>query len=106
MQNMFRRGQTLTWRNDSGKTVKGGQLVIVGDLVGVAAKDITEDAQGALAMEGVYRLPKDNAAIAVGLRVFVDDDGKITSAAGDHPAVAAWAPATDADSIVLVKINV
>ena len=34
---MFRTGQTLTWRNDSGKTVKGGQLVSVGDLVRLAA---------------------------------------------------------------------
>ncbi|MDL2226553.1 DUF2190 family protein [Deltaproteobacteria bacterium OttesenSCG-928-M10] len=106
MQNMNRKGQTLTWRNDTGADVKGGQLLIIGDVVGVAARDITKDALGAVVMEGVFRLPKAAGAVTAGARVYVDDAGAITATAGDHPAGVAWAPAAAADTALLVKINV
>lgn len=106
MQNMIRRGQTLTWRNSTSALVKGGDLVIVGDVVGVAAVDITAGATGALKMEGVFRLPKDGAAIAVGARVYVDSGGDVTATAGSNPAGVAWAEAGAAEPFALVKINV
>lgn len=106
MQNYNRRGQTLTWRNDSGDNVKGGDLVIIGDLAGVAVKDITAEAMGTLAMEGVYYLEKAAGAISAGQRVYIDDSGKITTDAGNHPAGVAWAPAASGDLKALVKINV
>ncbi len=105
MQNMNRRGQTLTWRNTTGALVKGGDLVIIGDVVGVAAVDITDGALGALQMEGVFRLPKDGAAVAVGARVYVDAGG-VTATPGQNPAGVAWADAAASDSLALVKINV
>ena len=106
MQNFNRKGQTLTWRNTTGADVKGGDLVIIGDVVGVATVDITQDALGAVAMEGVFRLPKDSAAIAVGQRVYVDGSGKVTATAGGSPAGVAWADAAAAETVALVKINV
>jgi len=106
MQNQIRRGQTLTWRNDSGGEVKGGDLVIIGDVVGVATGDITADALGAVAMEGVFRLPKAAGAIAAGKRVYVEAGGLITETPGGSPAGVAWAEALAAEPFALVKINV
>jgi predicted RecA/RadA family phage recombinase len=107
MQNFIRKGQILTWLNDSEAGVKGGDLLIIGNVVGVATLDIAPGASGAVAMEGVYQLPKASVAIAVGQRVYVDGDGTIptTGAAGDTPAGVAWAAAGAGDSTAQVRIN-
>jgi len=106
MQNLARQGQTLTWRNNTAAEVKSGQLVTVGDVVGVAAADITAGAPGVLAMEGVYRLPKvSSEAIAQGARVYLAN-GQVTSAPGDAPVGVAWEAAPASSAELMVKINV
>ena len=106
MRNLARQGQALTWRNATGNGVKSGQLVPVGDVVGVAAVDIAAGARGALAMEGVFSLPKKAAeAIAQGVRVYLAS-GKITATAGDTPVGVAWEAAPAAQAEIQVKINV
>ncbi len=53
--------------------VSSGQLVIVGNLVGVAAADAANGALVTLAMEGVYTLPKlTTAVLAAGAAVSWD----------------------------------
>lgn len=107
MQNFKRKGETINnWRNDTGADVKGGRLVVVGDVVGVAASDITNGAPGVLAMEGVFELLKDNALIKQGQRVYVGAGGLVTATAGADPAGVAWADAAAASATVLVKINI
>jgi len=106
MQNLARQGQTLTWRNTTADDVVSGQLVAVADVVGVAAVDIAIGARGALAMEGVYRLPKAAEAIIQGARVYLDANGAVTATAGDQPVGVAWEDAATAATVVMVKINV
>lgn len=106
MQNFNRKGQALAWRNNTGGEVKGGELLIIGDIVGVAAKDITVDARGAVMVEGVFRLPKAAGAVNLGQRVYADGSGAVTAATGSNPAGVAWAEAVAGETTVLVKINI
>ena len=88
-----------------GSDVTAGDVVVQEDLVGVAKLDIASGALGALAVDGVFDLPKATGvgeAIAAGAKVYWDvadqvaktDDesgankslGKTTKAAGDDDA--------------------
>jgi len=53
--------------------VSAGDVVVQGDLVGVAKKDIQANQLGALATEGVFEFPKDTStAIGAGVDVYWD----------------------------------
>jgi predicted RecA/RadA family phage recombinase len=86
--------------------VAAGDVVVRGDLVGIAKLDIASGVLGALAVTGVFDLPKatgSGSAIAAGSAVFWDaaeqvaktDDesgankslGKTVAAAGDDDAI-------------------
>lgn len=54
----------------SGSSVTAGDVVVVGNVVGVATSDIADGELGSLAMEGVFEVPKSTAAIAVGVLVY------------------------------------
>jgi len=88
-----------------GADVTAGDVVVQGDLVGVAKLDIASGALGALAIDGVFDFPKatgGGSAIAAGVKVYWDvadseakaDDesgankllGKTIVAAGDDDA--------------------
>jgi predicted RecA/RadA family phage recombinase len=56
MKNYIQDGRYLD--HTAGADITSGQLVQVGDLHGVAVTDIANGAAGALAMEGVFTLPK------------------------------------------------
>ena len=82
--------------------VTAGDVVVQGDLIGIAKLDIATDALGALAVTGVFDVPKTagvGEAITAGAKVYWDvadgvaktDDeagankylGKVVAAAGD-----------------------
>ena len=88
-----------------GADVTAGDVVVQGDLVGVAKQDIKANALGALAVDGVFDFPKATGvgtAIAAGANVYWDvgdteakEDsetgankllGKTVAAAGDNDA--------------------
>jgi len=88
-----------------GADVSAGDVVVQGDLIGIAKLDIASGALGALAMTGVFDVPKTSGvgeAIAAGAKVYWDiadgvaktDDesgankyiGKTVAAAGDDDA--------------------
>jgi predicted RecA/RadA family phage recombinase len=56
MKNYVQDGKYIEFT--AGATITSGQLVQVGDLHGVAVTDVANGAVGALAMEGVFTLPK------------------------------------------------
>jgi predicted RecA/RadA family phage recombinase len=95
-----------------GSDVSAGDVIVQGDLVGIAKLDIAANALGALAVVGVFDFPKTagvGEAIAVGVKVYWDvadtvaktDDetgankyiGKTVKAAGDD------------DTTVLVRLD-
>lgn len=62
MKNFVQNGDYIEFT--AGATITSGQLVQVGSLHGVAVTDVANGANGTLAMEGVFTLPKLTAAAA------------------------------------------
>jgi len=65
-----------------GSDVDAGDVVVQGDLVGVAKLDINADELGALAVEGVFDFPKDTgsaSAIDAGKKVYWDSGNEVVT---------------------------
>lgn len=74
----------------AGSDIAAGQVVVMGHTLGIALTDIASGSLGAVAIEGVYELPKVSAAVfAVGEKLVFDtsanafDDSSATPATGD-----------------------
>lgn len=113
MKNYIQDGDRLTWTNGTGSDVAAGAPVVIGNLIGVACVAIANGASGAVAMEGVFTLPKaTGSAWTAGSRLLWDasaarfDVGTATPATGDvSVCCVAWGAAASADTTGLVKIN-
>ena len=96
--NYVQPGNIITWTNGTGTAVVSGQVVAVGQTLGVALVNIANGAAGSVAIEGVFSVPKVSAAvIAAGESLTWDvsaaafDDNAATPATGDitgPPAIA------------------
>ena len=76
----------------AGADIAAGDLVVMGHTIGVALTDIANGAVGAVAIEGVFTVPKVSAAVfVVGEKLILDvsatppafDDSAATPASGD-----------------------
>lgn len=76
----------------AGSAISSGDLIVMGNIVGVALADIANGAVGPVAIEGVFVVPKVSAAVfAVGEKLILDvsatpdafDDSSATPATGD-----------------------
>jgi predicted RecA/RadA family phage recombinase len=97
--------------------VTAGDVIVQGDLVGVARLDIAAGALGSLAVTGVYDLPKTagvGEAITAGAKVYwnaTDSVATTDSDDGGDPAVAypylgkTVAAAGDDDTLVRVRLE-
>ena len=93
-----------------GSDVAAGDVVVQGELVGVARQVILANKLGALTVEGVFKWAKDNStAFAVGVDVFWDvADGEATEDAdtGTNKLIGKVILAAGAtDTILLAKLN-
>ena len=71
----------------SGAAVTGGDVVVVGEIVGVCVTDLADGEKGSLQVTGVFRFPKATGAITVGAKVYWDEDGNpVTGDAGSGAA--------------------
>jgi len=110
--NYVQAGEVIDYT--AGADISSGDVVAVGNLVGVAITDIASGDTGAVSVEGVWELPKVSAAvIGAGETVNYDvsasafDDNAATAATGDLTGgCVAVAAAGNGDLTVLVKINV
>lgn len=116
MKKLIQKGDRITWTNDTGSDVAAGSPVVIGSIVGVACVAIASLAAGAVAVEGVFELPKvagaDSHAIAQGEALIFDTSvGKFDTSAsvaeeGDLVGgCVAWGSALTTATTVLVKIN-
>lgn len=106
MKNFLADGNTMTVTAPAGGYASG-DLVIIGDTIGIATKDAAEGEDVALALEGVYQLPKAAAtAIGQGVKVYWKaDPGEVTTTATANTLIGrAHAAAADAAAVVDVKI--
>jgi len=91
--------------------VAAGDVVVQGELVGVAMRDIKTGALGALAVRGVFDFSKATiagSAIAMGVNVFWDNVAKLATtnaAAGANKLIGKTIlAAVDADTTVRVRL--
>lgn len=90
-------GKVISWTN-GGSAVSSGDVVVIGQIIGVALVDIANGDSGSVAIDGVYTVPKvSGAVIAQGEAMSWDasavafDDNAASPATGDvtgPPAVA------------------
>ena len=90
-----------------GSAVAAGDVVVLNDLVTVAPRPIAANALGAVAIEGVFSMPKATGAIGQGAIVYWDATaGNVTTtASGNKRAGKAAAAAASGDASVMVIIN-
>lgn len=95
-----------------GANVSAGEVVVQGQLVGVAKLDIQTGKLGALAVTGLFDFPKATGAgtgIAAGTRVYWDvaeQVAKADSEAGANKEIGKTVKAAaDADALVRVRLS-
>lgn len=96
MENYVQNGDVIPFT--AGATITSGQVVAIGNILGVACSDVANGAAGLARIRGVFTVPKVSAAvIAAGESLTWDvsaaafDDNAATPATGDltgAPAVA------------------
>ena len=90
--------------------VAAGQVVVQGDLIGVAKKPIEANTLGALAVEGVFDFPKatsGGSGFAAGTTVYWDATAFVATATsiGNKQLGKVTAAAADADTTVRVRLD-
>jgi predicted RecA/RadA family phage recombinase len=90
--------------------VAAGDVVVQGDLVGVAGRPIAANALGALAVGGVFEFPKATGtgkAIAAGKKVYWDATNKqaTETSSGNTFLGKTIAATADADATVRVRLS-
>lgn len=105
MKNFVEKGETF--RFTAAADQKSGDLIIVGDLVGVAVTDVKAGDEGVAHACGVYRLPKAAGAIGQGVKVYwVTADSNISATASGNTLVGrAWEARASGDTTVNVKLT-
>lgn len=83
MKNFVKIGEVLDYTADA--NILSGDLVIKGDLVGVAVTDIANGEVGSVNLKGVYKFPKVTGAITQGAKLYwvVADKSLTTTASGN-----------------------
>jgi predicted RecA/RadA family phage recombinase len=87
-----------------------GQVVVQGDLIGIARSAIAANALGSLAVKGVFDVPKATGAgsgIAVGTTVYWDATNSVaTATAGSNKVLGKTVlAAADGDATVRVRLH-
>lgn len=112
MKNFTQRGDVLSFTASADLT--GGQVLVLGNTIGVVAGDVTNGGAGELNLTGVYTVPKvAGAVIAKGETLTWDasaaafDDNAATPASGDitGPACVAWEAAGNGVTSLQVKFT-
>ncbi len=92
-----------------GAAVAAGDVVVIGELVGIAKTPIAANALGALAVRGVFDFAKATGvgtAISAGASVYWDDANNVatTTATGNKLIGKCVKAAADADATVRVRM--
>lgn len=74
-KNYIAEGKRLTYNNAGAALVSGQAVAVSAHLIAVALVDIPTGGSGAVAVDGVFALPKAAEALALGERIYWDADG-------------------------------
>lgn len=88
-------------------TVKGGDVVVQGTLIGVAVSDGDGVNKIAVTLTGVFELPKATGAVTVGVALYFDATNKVvtTTSSGNTAIGPAFSAAASGDATVLVALK-
>jgi len=107
-KNWINEGTTLNnWVNGTGAKVASGEMVVVGDIVGVAKSDVEAGKTGPVSIVGVYELPKAaGSSFAQGKKAYWDGTAKKITDVGEDNIYAGivYKPVLAAAATVLVKL--
>lgn len=109
--NFVQNGDSIEFT--AGADLVSGQVVVIGEQVGVCVNDVANGSTGVANMVGVFNVPKiSGAVIAAGESVIWDasaaafDDNAATPATGDvSGACTAWESAGSGVTTIKVKLN-
>ena len=99
------RGESIDYTPSA--NVAAGDVVIIGEIVGIAKLDIPANELGAIAVTGVFDMVKASGEITAGATVYWDASAKnVTTTASENTAIGkAVAAAESADVTVRVLLN-
>jgi predicted RecA/RadA family phage recombinase len=107
MKNFVQDGKILNYKVTA--AVKSGDVVVVGKLVGVAVTDGAVGDTIAVAIDGVYKLPKGSGALTQGTQAYVNVTEGVTTivstASSNTFAGYVWTDAASGDTTVEVKLS-
>ncbi len=103
----IQEGNNLDYTNATETAIAAGTLVVMGEICGIAACTIQPGETGVITTTGVWSLPKDDAAITAGAKVYYDDDaGEVTATASSNTFIGiAAAAAAAGDTAAAVRLN-
>lgn len=107
MATYIQKGDVIDYVNSGAAKIAAGDIVTIGNRIGIAGTDIAVGATGTLALEGVFEIPKATGAVTVGAVLYLDANGKATATKGDLTTVIgiAIAAAESADTVVRAKLG-
>ncbi len=82
--NFIQKGDVIDYTPSS--AVESGDVVVIGSLVGVATTDIAASAEGAVAIEGVWEIPRSHRSPSLSARPCTGTPTAIPWAAQPVPA--------------------
>lgn len=103
MKNYIQPGNVIDW-TVTGSDVSSGDLVAIGELVGVATTDGAVGDVIAVTINGVFELPKVTGAIGVGAALYHDTAEVTTTASGNEFVGYATVAALSGDATVPVLL--
>lgn len=107
-------GRSIAWTNGTGSAVSSGDVVVIGNMLGIADGDIANGDEGTVHLEGVFEnVPKVSAAVfGQGEKLIWDvsagkfDDKLATAATGDVTGAAiAWVAGANAETTCTIKLT-
>jgi predicted RecA/RadA family phage recombinase len=114
MLNLIQDGYNLEYTNPGPDVIKGGDIIPLVNIVGIAATDLKTGETGAALVHGVYSVPKLAEAFVQGDKVYVDYTTKkatktVSTGTGTvyaHvPLGIVWEAAAAGDTEAAVSIN-
>lgn len=105
-QNYIQDGDHMPYVVPAATTITSGQLVTIGELVGIAlGSGVTGDTVQ-ICLEGVFSVAKASGAVTQGAKLYHDPaTGNVTTTAGSLKLAGyAFAPAASGDATVLVNL--
>lgn len=104
----IQEGKTINYLNTGDADIKYGEVVVLTDIVGVAASDIPAGTLGAVTLSGVFEVKATTAAaFTVGQKLYWDASAKEATNVSESmvPLGVAVAAKAQAESAVNVKIG-